>query len=375
MMEEDKKVQEDTTEIIIEESQDEIQEEVQEELTPAEKQEKKIKNLLSLVVLLGGLFVGSLFVDVAQMVKGGGFSQKVLNGSDVFQVDGKTWVAYSEPMVKIQVVSDDTCEACDPSEALVGLRRVMPTMMTEKIDAKSEAGKALLAKFEIKTIPALIFSKEVEKTELFTQAQQFFVLKDNAYALKTSEVGLPVGKYIEGPSVGDADVQLGAKDAKVKVVEFMDFQSPSSKKYHETITKNLIKDYADKVLIAFKQLPSGTYPQAQNSALASLCANEQGKFVAYADKLFSSQADWSSVKDVKNTQKFKTYASQLGLNAGDFNKCLDDKKFQDKISSDVNEGISFGIQGVPTTFINDQIQAPTVKYDDLKKVIDEQLAK
>lgn len=370
-MEEEKKIQEASTEEVMEE----LQEEVQEELTPEEKQEKKIKNLLSLVVLLGGLFVGSLFVDVAQMVKGGGFSQKVLNGTDVFQVGGKTWVAYAEPMVKVQVVSDDTCKDCDPSEALVGLRRVMPTMLTEKVDANSEAGKALLAKFEIKTLPALIFSKEVEKTELFAQAQQFFTAKEGAYALKTSEVGLPVGKYVTGPAIGEGDVKLGNQDAKVKVVTFMDFQSPSSKKYNEAVVKGLLADYADKIQLVFKQLPSNTYPQAQNAALASLCANAQGKFAVYADKLFASQADWSAVKDVKNVQKFKNYALQTGLNSGDFNKCLDGKQFQDQVAADVQEGIAFGIQGVPATFVNSDFQTAPVTLDSIKKVIDEQLAK
>lgn len=367
MMEEDKKIEEPVVE-------EEVVEEVQEELTPAEKQDQKIKNLVSLVILLAGLFVGSLFVDVAQLVRGGGFSQRVLSSTDVFQSEGKTWVAYSEPMVKVQVVTDDTCEACKPDEALLGLRRIMPTMLTEKVDANSEAGKALLAKFGIKNIPALIFSKEVEKTELFTQAQQFFVAKDGLYALKTSEVGLPVGKYVEGPSVGDADIKLGSAEANVKVVEFADFQNPSSKKFNEAVIKNILKDYGDKVQFVFKQLPIPQYPQTQNAALASECANEQGKFAEYADKLFASQADWGAVKDAKNTQKFKTYASTLGLNYTQFAKCLDDQKYKDKVAADVQDAQSFGLTETPALFVGSDLQGGTASYDDVKKLIEAQLA-
>ena len=37
-----------------------------------EEVKKKEKNLISLVILLAGLFLGSLFVDLSQLIKGGG---------------------------------------------------------------------------------------------------------------------------------------------------------------------------------------------------------------------------------------------------------------------------------------------------------------
>jgi len=39
--------------------------------SPMEDKDKKIKNLISIVILLAGLFIGSVFVDVVQMTKGG----------------------------------------------------------------------------------------------------------------------------------------------------------------------------------------------------------------------------------------------------------------------------------------------------------------
>lgn len=369
MTEEEKIVQEENVE------QEEVREEVQEELTFEEKQERKIKNLISLVVLLVGLFVGSLFVDIAQMFRGEGFSQKVLNGADIFQTDNKTWVAYSEPMVKVQVLTDDTCEACNPDEALLSLRRVMPTMLAEKIDANSETGKALLEKLQIKTLPALVFAKEVEKTELYAQAQQFFDSKEGLFILKTAEIGLPVGKYVQGPTVNEGDAQIGAKDAGIRLVEFVDFQNAAAKKYYDGVLKNAIKDYADRVDFVFKQFPLETSAQAKNASLASLCANEQGKFAEYAEKLFAGQSDWGSVKDAKNTQKFKTYATQLKLDAQQFNKCLDEQKYQDNVAKDQQEGQSFAVAAVPTVFIGSEAQNLTLKYEDLKKVLDEALTK
>jgi protein-disulfide isomerase len=70
----------------------------------------------------------------------------------------------------------------------------------------------------------------------------------------------------------------------------------------------------------------------------------------------------------------KLYAAQVGLKAADFNKCLDDKKYQDQITQLAAEGQSFGINSTPSIFIGSDLQVATAKYDDLKKIIDEQLA-
>jgi protein-disulfide isomerase len=199
-----------------------------------------------------------------------------------------------------------------------------------------------------------------------------FNKKDDQFILQTVELGLPVGKYTETPSVGVDDIQIGNKESKVKIVEFSDFQCPYCKVLHLSAVEKIINDYGDKILFVFKQFPLDFHPQAENAALASECANEQGKFLPYADKLFNSQDDWGKSE---GTQKFKTYAVQLRLNAGQFNQCLDEKKFQDKISRDKEEAKSFGISGTPSVFINDQFKGGVANYDELKTIIDQELAK
>ncbi|KKP97639.1 MAG: DSBA oxidoreductase [Candidatus Moranbacteria bacterium GW2011_GWE1_36_7] len=349
----------------------EIQEEVEE--TEEEKKDKKIKNLISAIILLAGLFVGSLFVDVAQMVRGGGFSERALKSTDVFSSGGKTWVAYSEPLVKVQVISDDTCEACKPDEVLIGLKQALPTISNEKIDFNSEKGKKIIAQFEIKTIPAFIFSKEIEKTELFAKAQPFLNKQGESYAIKSAEAGFPVGKYIVAPQISEKDITIGSSESTVKVVAFSNFQSPSDKKAYAEIITPMLKEYGDKVQLDFKSYVPPTATQGTGAALAAACANEQGKFVDYAGKLFASQDAWGKAKDA--TPIFKGYAATIGLKLADFNKCLDDKKYQDQITANVAEGQSFGLQATPSIFIGTDLQLPTAKYDDMKKVIDEQLAK
>lgn len=106
--------------------------------------------------------------------------------------------------------------------------------------------------------------------------------------------------------------------------------------------------------------------------MAVECANEQGKFLPYADKMYSSQAVWSKLKDANGM--LRTYAAQLGLNSANFNKCLADKKYQEKLMQSSNEGQSFGLNETPSIFIGSDIQTSLASYDDIKRLIDEQLA-
>ncbi|MDZ4385358.1 MAG: thioredoxin domain-containing protein, partial [Candidatus Moranbacteria bacterium] len=225
------------------------------------KKDKKIKNLLSITILLAGLFAGSLFVDVAQVIKGSGFSSKNLNRAEIFEANGKTWVAYSEPAVGVKVISDDACEKCDPSEALVWLRRVLPTISAEKVAYDSQAGKDLINKFGISTLPAFIFDGNITKTDFYAQAQILFDPKDESYIMKTQELGLEPGKYLNIPETKEGDATFGKLDSEVRVVVFSDFQCPFCKSFWNSL-RDTMKSYGDRVAFSDKHLPLGIHPQA-----------------------------------------------------------------------------------------------------------------
>jgi len=328
------------------------------------------KNMISAIILLAGLFVGSLFVDVAQLFRGSGFSEKNLSQSEIFAANGKTWVAYDEPMVNVSVLTDNACgDKCDPSDVLVWLRRVMPTISAQKIDRNTPAAKTLIAKFGIKTLPAYIFSDAVAKTNFYSQAQVIFDAKDNQYALKTDQLGVAPGEFLATPTVDASDATFGKADSSVKVVVFSDFQCPYCKSFWPTL-RDAMQQYGDRVLFDYKHLPLSVHPQANNAALAAECAQEQGKFWEYGDKLFASQDEWVNTTD---TQKFKDYAKGLGLDAVKFSGCLDSKKYQSQIDASTKEANDIGLSGTPAIFIGNQFKNGVVSADDLKSAIDTEL--
>ena len=333
--------------------------------------DKKIKNLISITVLLSGLFIGSLFVDVAQIIRGGGFSVKNLNKSDIFAVNGKTWVAYSEPVVSVKVVNDDNCVDCDSSEVLVWFRRVLPTISTEKISFDSQEGKDLIGKFEIKTLPAFIFDDKLIETDFYTQANILFEQKEESYVLKTQELGLEPGRYLETPEIKETDATFGNADTNTKVVIFSDFQCPYCKIFWGTL-REAMKTYGDRTLFVYKHFPLDSHSQANNAALAASCAQEQNKFWEYGDKLYATQDNWGKAT---GTQKFKEYARNLSLDVTKFNKCLDSKQYQAIIDADKSEAMNFSLSGTPAIFINSQLKKGVISATDLQTAIDQELAK
>lgn len=88
-------------------------------------------------------------------------------------------------------------------------------------------------------------------------------------------------------TINPTDPVRGGKNAKVTLVEFSDFECPFCVRAYPTV-KQIEDTYKDNVRIVYKQFPlTQIHPNAEGAAEASLCANEQGKFWEFHDKLFT----------------------------------------------------------------------------------------
>lgn len=333
--------------------------------------EKRTKNYLSIIILLAGLLAGSVFVDVAQFVSRNGMSPRAMRQLDVIPFEGKTWVAYSEPVVTVQVVNDKNCKECDVTDAVQMMKRVMPTLLVKEVQFDSEDGKNLVEKMRIKSLPAFVFDENVAKTDIYAQAQEIFQKQNGSFTIDASQIGIQPGKFLSLPEVKDDDPQTGPKDAKVRVIVFSDFQCPYCKNFYEQDLKKAMGDYKGQALFVWKEVPLEIHDKAMDTAMAAECANEQGKFWQMADQLYGNQAAWSAAKAFSATP----YASAAGLNLSQFSQCVSSKKFADKINADNQLAQDFGISGTPAIFVNDQFFGGVIPYDQLKAAIDGQLAK
>ncbi|MDP2910514.1 MAG: DsbA family protein [bacterium] len=160
----------------------------------------------------------------------------------------------------------------------------------------------------------------------------------------------------------------GDFSAPITLVEFSDFECPFCVRHLPTLNK-ILSDYPNQVRLVYKHFPLGFHPNSQKAAEASECADEQGKFWEYHDKLFENQPAGYSL------DKFKQWAKDLGLNSGKFNDCLDSGKFAQKVQADFQEGSEKGVNGTPATFVNGQLISGALPYESFKQVIDSILKK
>ena len=109
------------------------------------------------------------------------------------------------------------------------------------------------------------------------------------------------------------------------------------------------------------------HPHAFKAAEAANCAWEQGRFWEYHDTLFANQ-DALAVEDLKR------YAAALGLNAAEFDTCVDEGKFSDRVQRDMDEGIRYGVSSTPTVFINGRPVIGAASLETYDSIIREELA-
>ncbi len=185
-----------------------------------------------------------------------------------------------------------------------------------------------------------------------------------------------VTKTESKPQVIDTTGAWATGDDKVpvSVVEFADFQCPACGKAFPII-EQILKDYpSDKVRLVHRHFPlTQIHEHAMIAALTSEAAGAQGKFWGMHDLLYQHQDDWANSNDPMPF--FEQYAQALDLDLSQFKKDIKDKKGQASIERDQKEGDKVGVQATPTIFVNGQGISGVPTYDELKKVIDDQLAK
>ncbi len=164
------------------------------------------------------------------------------------------------------------------------------------------------------------------------------------------------------PAPSDVKVQieaddpvLGDKNAPVTIVEFSDFQCPFCERAHTGAMADFKNsDYFKKgqVNLVYKEFPlTSIHPYSQKAAEAAECANRQGKFWEYHNQLFTDQATLTSTLQSGGISavvtSLKGYATQLKLDTGKFNKCLDGGEATAEVSKESQQAQAAGGQGTP----------------------------
>ncbi|HWQ99829.1 MAG TPA: DsbA family protein [Candidatus Methylomirabilis sp.] len=141
--------------------------------------------------------------------------------------------------------------------------------------------------------------------------------------------------------------ELGAKDARVTVVEFVDYQCPFCQKTAQPL-RNVMVAMGDKVRFIIRDFPIlELHPTAKVSALAANCVLEQGQdaYWRFHDVVYADQTR-QSPEDLRAKAQF------AGAKPAEYDACVSEGRHQAKIEEDIRIGIRAGVQGTPTFFVN-----------------------
>jgi protein-disulfide isomerase len=159
----------------------------------------------------------------------------------------------------------------------------------------------------------------------------------------------------------------GSPTAPITIVEFSDFQCPYCRQVIDTL-KRIEERYGEKVRFVFRDFPLAMHKDAPKAAEAAACAHEQGQFWAMHDKLFATQSNLQG-------PDLKRVARDLGLNATEFDHCLDSGKFESQWQQNRAEGQKYGVSATPTFFINGRMVTGALPYQAFSDILDEELVR
>ncbi len=225
-----------------------------------------------------------------------------------------------------------------------------------------EQFKAVIDK-EIETATAAL-KRGVKPADLYAELTKDAKDKADAPPAAPQRPGEPDNNTVYKALIGDAPLK-GAKNAKVTIVEFSDFQCPFCSRVEPTITK-IVEEYKNDVRVAFKQLPLPFHNNAHGAAEAALAAKAQGKFWQMHEKLFANQ----QALDRPNLEKF---AQEIGLNMNQFKGDLDSGKWKKKVDDEMAEGNKIGARGTPSFFVNGKPFVGAQPFEAFKAKIDEEI--
>lgn len=146
------------------------------------------------------------------------------------------------------------------------------------------------------------------------------------------------------PPVTDEDHVRGSGD--VTIIEYSDYECPFCNRFHPSMTR-LLDEYEGQVRWVYRHFPLSFHAQAMPSANAAECVAELGgndAFWEFTDELFVNQ---SALSD----SLYEKLAADLGIDGGDFEGCVNERRHQAHITADQSGGSAAGVTGTPGSFI------------------------
>lgn len=179
----------------------------------------------------------------------------------------------------------------------------------------------------------------------------------------TPEPEADAGRFQVSP---DDDPATGPADAPVVAIEFSDYQCQFCGQFARETLHRLLERYPEQIRFVYRDLVIYG-PISFQAAVSAECANDQGAFWLYHDRLFEQQNNLTP-------ELFFAIARELNLDMQQFARCVSDPTVEDEVKADTAAAEALGIRGTPTFYINGRILVGAQPLETFAAMIDEEVA-
>ena len=174
------------------------------------------------------------------------------------------------------------------------------------------------------------------------------------------------------PGVRQASHVRGSDSAPITIEEWADFQCPACGMFARTTEPQLVTTYVSQgqVKIVYRHF-AFLGPESQWAAEASECADDEGKFWEFHDRLFASQAGEN--RGTFSKESLKRIGEALGLGPA-FAACVDSGRHAQRVRDETQAGQRKDVRATPTLFVQERKIEGAATFDQLKTMIDALIA-
>lgn len=246
----------------------------------------------------------------------------------------------------VRMVVDPQCPACEQTAFLKNLKdNFYPQLEGREVSCGSEEGRKLIEAAKVRAVPLYLFEKGIEDVSSFAQIRPILDESPEGFFVRPDAYPQPL-RFLEA-SEPKADYVKGRRDAKVRVVEFLDFHCGHCAQFAKGQLPELEKKYVDTGVVQWAVVVYPLSPEHQRTAEAAYCADRQSRFWEYHDRLFDRQ------KGKFSDEELVRMAEELGLKRAEFEGCLKDPSVGKRVTELAQQARDLGVNSTPTFFVGD----------------------
>ncbi|HEX3571797.1 MAG TPA: thioredoxin domain-containing protein [Acidobacteriaceae bacterium] len=164
------------------------------------------------------------------------------------------------------------------------------------------------------------------------------------------------------PVSADDHIQ-GNTNAPITLLEYGDFQCPHCATAH-SVVKRLERQFGDRMRYVYRNFPlTEIHPMAEPAAEAAEFAGANGKYWPMHNAIFDNQRSLTA-------ELLVDLAARLQLDSDELAAAVDEQRYLERISRDVEGGERAGVHATPTFFINGRQYQGSWEFEELAQAME-----